>query len=225
MRELNEGATAGQAGREAARQLARIVAASLLVVASACDAKPAEDAAGPAVRSANAGPDEKKNGPVDISSAKADPDTWMLLTVEELGFEARFPVAPKKQDMSMPTPAGTIPAMMYMAEQGSEAVGVTVISVPEAILGQFNVDGGLDGARDGMINNVGGTIVSEQQLQFLGHEARAIVGKADERGTPMKIEARLFWVSPRMYQLIAVSVDGAASNPADAFFANFRLLE
>lgn len=163
--------------------------------------------------------------PVDISSAKADPDTWMSFSAVEHGFETRFPVAPKKHDLSASTPAGAIPAVMYLAEQGNDAVGVTVLTVPESMLGQFNVDGGLDGARDGMINNVGGTIVSEKHMQFLGHDARAIVAKTTAENVTLRLEARLFWVSPRAFQLIAVSVEGSASNPADKFFDSFRLVE
>ena len=197
----------------------KILAALLLALTSACTSNGEGDVAPPA----NVGP--AASG-VDISSAKADPDTWMSLSAKEHGFEARFPVAPKKQDESMPTLAGTIPAVSYMAEQGNEAVGVTVLIIPDALLGQFNVNGALDGGRDGMINNVGGTIVSETHLQFAGHEARAIVAKAAAAdGTMMKLEARIFWASPRMYQLLAVSVEGAPSNPADKFFASFKLVE
>jgi hypothetical protein len=206
------------------RIFGKTLATLLLVLTSACTAKPEGEAAGSeAVAPAKVG---QSGAGVDISSAKADPDTWMSFSAEEHKFEARFPVAPKKQELSLPTPAGEIPAAMYMAEQGNDAVAVTVLAVPESLLGQFNVDGGLDGARDGMINNVGGTIVSEKQLQFLGHDARAIVGRATtEQNVTMKLEARLFWVSPRMYQLLAVSVEGAASNPADKFFDSFRLVE
>lgn len=220
------------------------IVATLLLSAIACDSKPADGEAKPAdgeakpavgeakpeavapnsVAPTAAAPAKPGDKPVDISSAKADAESWMSLSVAEHGFEARFPVAPKKQDMSVPTPVGTIPAMTYMAEQGNEAVGVTVLTIPEAMLGQFNVDGGLDGARDGMINNVGGTIVSEQQLDFHGHQARAIVARIPAPDAPMKLEARLFWASPRMYQLISVSVEGAASDPAAKFFENFRLL-
>ena len=198
------------------RTLAEILTTLLLVSTSACTSKPEG-----AVPSGNG----KPGSDVDISSAKADPDTWMSFSADEYEFEARFPVAPKKQDLSVPTPLGPIPAVIYMAEQGNEATGVTVLVVPEAMLSQFNIDGGLDGARDGMINNVGGTIVSEKQLQFLGHDARAIVAHATQGNLTMRIEARLFWVSPRMYQLLAVSVEGSGSNPADKFFESFRLIE
>ena len=214
-----------------------ILRLSLLVLVSACESAPADRKADPELAGksepvapakpvAEPAPAASTSTPtVDIASAKADIDTWMLLTAQEHGFEARFPVAPKKEDMTVPSPVGTMPAVMYMAEQANDVVGVTVLSVPEAMLGGFDVNGGLDGGRDGMINNIGGTIVSEKQVKFLGHDAREIVAKASAEGITMKVEARLFWVSPRMYQLIAVSVDGAQSTPADRFFANFVLLE
>jgi hypothetical protein len=202
----------------------KVLATLLLVSTSACTSNPAGEAAEAAAGSA-AGSRTNVTGGVDISSAKADPDTWMSFSADEHRFEARFPLAPKKQDMSVPTPLGTIPAMVYMAEQDDDAVAVTVLTVPESMLSQFNVDGGLDGARDGMINNVGGTIVSETLLPFRGHAAGARGATAAAGNKTMRVEARLFWVSPRMYQLLAVSVEGSATNQADKFFDNFRLLD
>lgn len=165
--------------------------------------------------------------PVDISSAKAPADTWMLLGVADYGFEARFPVAPKKEDMSLPTPAGTIPASIWMAEHGEEiVVGVTVMTVPDAMLGDFNVEGALDGGRDGMVNNVGGTIVSEKQADFAGQtNARAVVATVpNPAGSDLVLEARLFWVSPRAYQLIAVYPSGSDGAMARKFFNSFKVI-
>jgi hypothetical protein len=161
--------------------------------------------------------------PVDISSAKAAPDTWMEFGADDYGFKARFPVAPKKEMLTVPTPAGTIPGAMWLAEKGDEAVGVTILAVPESMLGDFNVEGALDGGRDGMINNVGGTIVSEKQTDFAGHEARAIVAKVPNPAGDLELEARILWVSPRVVQLIALVPSGSSSPSAQKFFDSFEL--
>ncbi len=203
----------------------RFLLAMGLVAVIGCDKesadadKPAgEDS--PATGSASA----KQLEPVDISSAKAPPDTWMEFAATDYGFEARFPVAPKKDDMSVPTVAGTIPGAMWMAEQGNEAVGLTVMTVPESMLGEFNVEAALDGGRDGMINNVGGTIVSENQTDFAGQKARAVVAKVpNPDGGEFQLEARLFWVSPRVYQLLALTPAGSNGATAQKYFDSFKL--
>ncbi|MFO7563988.1 MAG: hypothetical protein R6X02_15185 [Enhygromyxa sp.] len=161
--------------------------------------------------------------PIDISSAKAAPDTWMEFGVDEHGFKTRFPVAPKKEDMPVPTPAGTMPGAMWLAEHGKEAVGVTVLTVPESMLADFNVEAALDGGRDGMINNVGGTIVSEKQADFAGQKARAIVAKVPIPEGDFDLEARLLWKSPRLYQLIALVPSGSNSPSVQKFFDSFEL--
>lgn len=180
--------------------------------ASAAAASPAED------------PKTTPEDAVDISPAKAPPDTWMAFSSKDDGFEVRFPVAPKKDTFDAPNPlGGTIPNVMYMAEQGDQALGVNVTTLPASALPEFDVDKGLDGGRDGMINNIGGTILSEKHVDFARHPARAIAAKAKNGAIDMRIEARLFFVSPRLYQLISVS-DAAAPSPAKKFFDSFALL-
>ncbi len=213
--------------------VSRLRMAALLALSfAACDAEKTDAgsaAPSPAPASASEGrsapePGAKTDETVDISPAKAAPGTWMAFSSKDDRFEARFPVAPKKDTFQAPNPlGGTIPNVMYMAEQGKQALGVNVMTLPEPTLSQFDVDGGLDGGRDGMINNIGGTIVSEQHIDFAGHPARAIEAKANNAGVAMRIEARLFFVSPRMYQLIAVS-EASAPSPAKQFFESFSLL-
>jgi hypothetical protein len=201
----------------------------LLVAAVAvigCDRK-SDNADKPDTRTKSAdatpAPATHEDGPVDTRSAKAAPDTWMEFGADDYGFKARFPVAPKKEELSMPTPAGVVPGAMWMAEQGDEAVGITILVVPESMLADFNVEGALDGGRDGMINNVGGTIVSEKQADFAGQKARAIVATVPNPGGEFELEARLLWVSPRLYQLLVLVPSSSNSPLAQKFFDSFEL--
>ncbi len=189
--------------------------------AASAAATPKAAADTPAAAAAAADP---KTNAADISPAQAPPDTWMAFSSKEDAFEVRFPVAPKKDTFDAPNPlGGTIPNVMYMAEQGSQALGVNVMTLPASTLPEFDVDKGLDGGRDGMVNNIGGTILSEKHVDFEGHPARAIEAKAKNGTLDVRIEARLFFVSPRLYQLISVS-DAAEPSPAKKFFDSFALL-
>lgn len=188
-----------------------------------CDKKPDDAETKPEAAPATAKKQTLDPASVDISSAKAAPDAWMEFEADEHGFKARFPVAPKKEDLSMPSPVGTIPAVMWMAEQGNEVVGITVLTMPESALAEFNVEGALDGGRDGMINNVGGTIVSEKQIKIAGHDARAVVATVPNPAGAFKLEARLMWVSPRLYQLMSLIPSDSASTSGQKFFDSFEL--
>ncbi len=154
----------------------------------------------------------------------AHSDGWMEFSSEVDRFEARLPAAPTKQTFDTPNPqGGTIPTTMYLTEQGSRAVGVGVTTVPPGALETFDIDGALDGARNGMVSNIGGTLLSEKQVQYAGHPARALVANATADGTQLRIEARIFFVEPRLYQVLVVR---AESEPfaADKFFDGFALL-
>ncbi len=168
-----------------------------------------------------AAPAEK---PVDITPAPADAETWMEFSSEIDRFEARLPAAPQKQTFDTPNPlGGTIPTTMYLTEEGSRAVGVGVTTVPPSALESFDLDGALDGARNGMVNNIGGTLVSEKQIEYAGHPARAIEAKATADGIALRIEARLFFAEPRLYQVLVVRAESEPF-PAQKFFDSFSLL-
>ena len=210
---------------------------SLWVALAGCDKGPdgkSDDGKSDAAKSDDAKPDEPQSddaasadtklvdGPPD--PAKVDQDTWMDFESDDDDFKVKFPAAPKKESMPIPTAGGSVPSNAYMATLGeTQFVGVTVLDVPETLLGQFDAEGGLTGARDGMLNNVGATLVSEKHIQFAGHDARAIVGKVTVEGMAMRIEARIFWLKPRMYSLIAVAPEDTPVEMATKFFDSFSL--
>ncbi len=166
-----------------------------------------------------------RDRPPAATKALGDPlDSWMEFSSEADRFEARLPAAPTKQTFETPNPqGGTIPTTMYLTEQGAQAVGVGVTTVPPGALDTFDVDGALDGARDGMVANIGGTLLSEKQVDYAGHPARALDAKATADGTPLQIEARIFFVTPRLYQVLVVREESEPF-PAQQFFDGFALL-
>lgn len=200
---------------------------SLALVFAACGTLPllavACDKILPGSGTPNAAGGSSSDGPgaVDISSAAADPESWMLFSAPEHQVQARFPAAPKESDMSTPTDAGTIPGVSFMCERAGEFLALNVLTFPESM--EVSLEGGLDGARDGMINSIQGTILSEERVEMYGHPGRKIAARATDNGMQLRIEARLFWVYPRMYQLMSVAEEGSTSGMSEKFFSNFRL--
>ncbi len=84
-------------------------------------------------------------------------------------------------------------------------------------------DGPLDGARNGMVNNIAGTPVSEKQIEFAGHPARASAATASADGNPLRIEAPIFFAEPQLYQVLVVRAESERF-PAPKFFDSFSLL-
>lgn len=151
-------------------------------------------------------------------------DTWLEFTSEEGRFEARLPGAPEKQLQQTPTAAGPMDMVMQSVQAGSAFFAIAYSDMSAEAIPGFNLDAGLDGARNGAINNVGGTLVSEQQIQFAGHPARAFTAKASVEGHELTVEARIFFVLPRFYQLMVVYPASETTVPVQRFFDGFSLL-
>ena len=192
------------------------------VLLAACDLlnpknEPVEVA--PAKPAADKG-DEKKG--VDISPAPAPEDKWIEFSSQEGKFTAQFPSAPNKEVTQAPSPIGPIDSVIIAAQLGEAMFGVSYADYPDKILKDFKLDAGLDGARNGAINNIGGKLVKEEQITFAGQKARAFEATATAEGMNLRYESRLFFVSPRLYQLIVVS-KAEDKVPSQKFFDSFEL--
>ena len=196
-----------------------VCAAAGLVLLAACDLLNPKNQA---VEVAPAKPPVEENKGVDISPAPAPEDRWIEFSSQEGKFTARFPSAPNKEVTQAPSPIGPIDSVIFAAQLGEAMFGVTYADYPEKILKDFKLDAGLDGARNGAINNIGGKLVKEEQITFAGHKARAFEATATADGMKLRYESRLFFASPRLYQLIVVSRE-EETVPSQRFFDSFQL--
>ncbi len=160
-----------------------------------------------------------------VEPAQVPKDTWMEFSSESSAFKARFPAAPKLEKFSMPSAVGDVASEMFASQLGDAFLAVNVSTMPAALEeSDFDMNASLDGARNGAVNNVQGTLLSEKSIKWLGFDAREFEAKATQEGIEMRLVARIFIKWPHLYQTVVVYPTSAAAPPAQRFFEGFALL-
>jgi hypothetical protein len=150
-------------------------------------------------------------------------------TSKEGGFSVMTPVAMEEASQDVDTQIGKIRIVMYGGELDGAAFQVGFNDYPKGFVTPDNTTQLLDGAREGMVNNIGGTLVSEQKVFLKGYAGREIVATVvlDETTGEAIVKARIYMVGSRLYQIVVVSPAGEGAVSAesiDAFLKSFKLL-
>jgi hypothetical protein len=141
------------------------------------------------------------------------------------GFRAAFPEAPKTETMPTPTAIGNIDQKMFTVTRGDVYFAVSVAEYPAELVAGSDPDAMLDGARDGAVANVSGSLASETRVEVDGRPGRRIRITASVQGQPLELDGQLTIDRNRLYQ--ALVAYPAAQRPGDVerFIGSFGLLE
>ena len=123
-------------------------------------------------------------------------------TSPEGDYTVTFPGEPEETNQETPLPDGTtLPITFYLYQTVQLAFGTAAIAYPEATV----ID--LEGARDGAIASVGGTLTESEMIEQQGRQGIQFVGDVGGQGTYI---SRVFAEGLRLYQIVAV-VQGTAT--------------
>jgi hypothetical protein len=194
--------------------------AGLLLVAAACGSAPTSNLE--AVT--EDGADVEATTEADTAAEDAKVETF---TSETGGFTIDSPLDLIEASQSVPTAAGDIDIYTYTAENDNAAYVVAYSDYPAEIVEQTDPAMILDGGRDGAVGNVGGTLVSEDQIELDGNPGRSLVIDAEtDDGQAATINARIYLVENRLYQaLVVVPKDGEDKVDIQGFLDSFTLTE
>lgn len=152
--------------------------------------------------------------------------SWSVLAPDNSGFRVEFPGTPQEVHQEIPTDIGPVHATMYQLEMngGSLAYLVAFNDYPAELIAQSSAEAMLNGARDGAVGNVSGSLVSEERIQIGEFPGRDIVVDVPAQGA--KTRARIFLVRNRLYQTVVAgtSTDDLTNANAMHFFQSFQLL-
>ncbi|HXH28119.1 MAG TPA: hypothetical protein VNL37_03675 [Candidatus Polarisedimenticolia bacterium] len=148
---------------------------------------------------------------------------WNEFVSREGRFAIRMPGAPVRHSQTVDSDAGPIDMHMFSAEEGGMVYFVAYSDYPAGQIDAASARLFLDGARDGAIRNIKGTLLAEtaiKQDRFPGRELK--IASADGS---MVIRARLFMIDARLLQVMVIA-PAASLNDAtiDRFFESLRLL-
>ena len=138
-------------------------------------------------------------------------------------FTVQMPGEPKEQTSKVNTPIGPIDVHLFIsAPDPKSAYMVGYSDYPEEVVKKSDSDKILDGARDGAVRNVKGTLESEKKITMDGHPGRDyVISTEGFRG-----RERIYLVNARLYQVMLLgSKEFVTGKDADKFLDSFKLTE
>ena len=151
-------------------------------------------------------------------SARAD---WTAFAPDGARFAVELPGAPAVERDAHWTPVGSVRMTKYWLRAGDTLLAVELHEIPSVASALISDQRILDQARDSLLSDVGGTLLSGRELEFQGAPARDFVyrlpGRAQlaERVLAVLVENRLY--------LVTGMARAPDSDPEVArFFTSFR---
>ena len=146
-------------------------------------------------------------------------------------FRVTLPGTPQEIKHTAPSPAGPIEIRIYAVERaGRASYLVSMNELPGG--GAGNVEGGLDGARSGMLAQVpGAKLESEKKITYRGFPGRELtiaLPASPQLPGGAKLVVRVLIAKSRLYQLQSIQPSGTTPPPAEevaAFFDSLRFAD
>lgn len=140
-------------------------------------------------------------------------------------FTIAAPAPFEETQQSVETPVGPVEIHTFTAEAEDTAYVVAYSDYPPEIVNQTDPQVLLDSSRDGAVNNLGGTLISEEVIDLEGNPGRSLVISAtanqDQTAT---INSRIYLVDNRLYQVLVVAPEGTSTPEAsETFLDSFDL--
>jgi hypothetical protein len=137
------------------------------------------------------------------------------------GFSAVFPATPARSTHDINQTGIALTLTLYLATTNAEQVGVAYEPLPVAVSGTA-IQAGLDGAVAGSATNVGGTVISKAQTQFLGQPAEDAVIQGPGGAV---VHERIVFIGAKLYVLEGIAGSLDAKHPGyDKLLATFKTL-
>ena len=128
---------------------------------------------------------------------------------ESGNFTVQTPIELEESSQSVETAVGPIEIHTFTAENRTAAYVVAYSDYPAEMVAQTDPEELLNGSRDGAVQNVGGTLISEDQIELDGNPGRALViDAATEDGEQATVNANLYLFENRLYQVLVVVPKG-----------------
>ncbi|MBI4195337.1 MAG: hypothetical protein HY526_09690 [Betaproteobacteria bacterium] len=147
---------------------------------------------------------------------------WVEFESRSSGFRVLFPTKPRQGRKTIRTDIGEVVSTRFTAtDVGFATYDVLHSEYPKAGVARINPQKLLEGARDSLVYQTNGRLVTDRQTTLGNFPARdQEIVAAD--GTRYRV--RLVMAGNRLYQVLAITRDRARAD-AQAFLDSFRLLD
>jgi len=163
---------------------------------------------------------------VGILLAGCGGTTWSEFSSADGAFSVLMPGTPTEQTQTQDTDLGPIDVHMFTIEQGEVAYLVGYNVFPAAVIEAATPAAILDGARDGQVETVKGTLLSEKEITLGAYPGRDLEIQVEGSDGASSLRSRLFMVGDRLYQLVVAGPKGQSTSPNTIkFLDSFKLVE
>lgn len=157
------------------------------------------------------------------SRGKGPITAWTSFSAPESGFTAKFPGKPEVKpvgeagvdDATAMSYSVTGPRMLFAS--------ALVTTIPEERLANLDEDALVSQGLAALIEGAERGTEEASEVEMVGKTVRRTVFAATQKGRRLRVEARAFFVSPRLYQLQTTSVPGYSDSMGEEFFDSFTL--
>jgi hypothetical protein len=131
---------------------------------------------------------------------------WRSLEVSDGGFRVLMRGQPQVAKQDLDTPAGRMTAYLYSSDRPSSYYAVGYSDYPLALIVAQDPQKLFTGVRDTWVRRIGGRLVSaDRKLTLAGrYPGLEFTAEGNARGAAAFVQARLYLVDQRLYQVIAM---------------------
>lgn len=160
-------------------------------------------------------------------STTALTENWVDFTTENGAISVKFPQEPTTEEQLAPTDAGNIEFLMttYVDESSNQFFMVSSLEYP-IDPAEYDVELGLEGAKNGALQNSGSTLISDESSDRFGIPGKKLLMKNTEQGgeITIRIEVYIDPKGPTLHQIMMAAEGDAVDTPeANAFFDSVQI--
>ena len=149
-------------------------------------------------------------------------DDWVDFTTENEGISIKFPGEPTTEEQVAPSDIGDVAFTMttYADDRGKQFFMVSSLDYP-VNPEEYDVEQGLEGAKNGAVQNSGSTLISDEPSDRFGIPGKKILMKNTQQGAELTLRAELYIdpKGPTLHQImVAVEGDAVDTPEVNAFF-------
>jgi hypothetical protein len=153
---------------------------------------------------------------------------WRSMDIPEGAFRVLMPGQPHFNNQAVETPAGRMSAHLYSSDRPASYYAVGYSDYPLAFAVTENPDAIFKGVRDTWVRRIDGRIVGPDRKLTLAGKYPGVEFTAEGRakGAEAHLQARLFLVDQRLYQVIAIGLkQQVPQGEVNRFLDSFQLVE
>lgn len=151
---------------------------------------------------------------------------WQELVISDGGFAILMRGPPQYVSQQLDSPPGRMSAHLYSSDRPDAYFAVGYTDYPLAIAVTSAPDPIFEGARDTWVKRIKGNLVSTSPLKLAGkYPGVQFTAQGTYQDRPTLIEARLYLVDQRLYQIVAMTRQGEiAQGVVNRYLDSFRLI-